>query len=82
MRLEVLAWNTISNGECITCPVGTYNDDFEALDCTKCPVGFYLDVVGADSSVNANSAFGTYAPQKGMSYCLECPIAFVCLIGS
>ena len=54
--------------QCLSCPAGTYSDN--GTSCKKCAAGTY-SVGGADSC--RPCPVGTYQPEEGMPFCVNCP---------
>ena len=62
------------NGECVSCPRGTYKADTGDHPCTLCPPGHENPQTGADQSeFCVLCARGFYNSDWGSPYCYECP---------
>ncbi len=61
------------DGDCKSCPEGSYSDSTGASICKPCPAGYYSDILGADSSLFCkpcpNQTFNT---EEGQSRCYFC----------
>ena len=73
----------MSNGSCLSCPMGTYNEEYGQDQCLLCPAGTYNIHEGASSARQCYPCdWGSYSPNPGARACFICPYGSYCPVGS